>query len=51
MGIIEIYQKDPDALGCSAEGHISHVLFERMSSRLLGWSEKGVRKNPKVTWH
>ncbi|ADQ45096.1 hypothetical protein Calkro_0180 [Caldicellulosiruptor kronotskyensis 2002] len=25
--------------GCSAEGHVSHVLAERMSSRPRGWSE------------
>lgn len=28
--------------GCSAEGHISHVYSDRMSSRPLGWSKKGV---------
>lgn len=27
--------------GCSAEGHISHVLSSRLSSRPLGWSLKG----------
>lgn len=40
-GGIKIYKKDPYALGCSAEGHVSHVLSSRMSSRPLGWSEKG----------
>lgn len=38
---IEIYSKDKYALGCSAEGHVSHVLSVRMSSRPLGWSKKG----------
>lgn len=28
--------------GCSAEGHISHVYSDRMSSRPLGWSRIGV---------
>ena len=28
--------------GCSAEGHISHVLSARESSRPMGWSKKGV---------
>ena len=28
--------------GCSAEGHISHVLSTRESSRPMGWSKKGV---------
>ena len=27
--------------GCSAEGHVSHVLSERMSSRPMGWSKRG----------
>ena len=27
--------------GCSAEGHISHVLSARESSRPMGWSKKG----------
>lgn len=28
--------------GCSAEGHVSHVLSDRMSSRPMGWSMTGV---------
>ena len=31
-------------LGCSAEGHVSHVLSSRMSSRPMGWSKIGVDK-------
>lgn len=27
--------------GCSAEGHVSHVLSARLSSRPMGWSETG----------
>jgi len=27
--------------GCSAEGHVSHVLSSRMSSRPMGWSQTG----------
>lgn len=27
--------------GCSAEGHVSHVLSSRMSSRPMGWSREG----------
>jgi len=30
--------------GCSAEGHVSHVLSTRMSSRPMGWSRTGVDK-------
>ncbi len=29
---------------CSAEGHVSHVLSSRMSSRPMGWSIKGMSK-------
>ena len=28
-------------VGCSAEGHVSHVLSSRMSSRPMGWSRTG----------
>ena len=38
---IEIYSKDPYVLGCSAEGHVSYVLSDRMSSRPMGWSKEG----------
>ena len=31
-------------VGCSAEGHVSHVLSSRMSSRPLGWSVVGMGK-------
>lgn len=31
-------------IGCSAEGHVSHVLSSRMSSRPLGWSNVGMGK-------
>lgn len=30
--------------GCSAEGHVSHVLSSRMSSRPMGWSITGADK-------
>ncbi len=30
-----------DNIQCSAEGHVSHVFSDRMSSRPLGWSELG----------
>lgn len=38
---IEIYSKDPYVLGCSAEGHVSYVLSDRMSGRPMGWSKEG----------
>jgi hypothetical protein len=30
--------------GCSAEGHVYHVLSSRMSTLAMGWSRKGVAK-------
>ena len=35
-------QYNDDYIGCSAEGHISHILSDRLSSRPLGWCEVGV---------
>ena len=35
-------QNHPGAQGCSAEGHISHILSARLSSRPLGWCKIGV---------
>lgn len=36
------YHYFDDYGGCSAEGHISHIYADRMSSRPLGWSIDGV---------
>lgn len=33
-----------ELVGCSAEGHVSHVLSDRLSSRPMGWSAVGVDK-------
>ena len=42
---IEIYETDGKYLnGCSAEGHISHVYADRMSSRPRTWSDDGIDK-------
>lgn len=42
---IEIYETDKEYLnGCSAEGHISHVYADRMSSRPRTWSDDGIDK-------
>lgn len=30
--------------GCSAEGHVSHILSNRLSSRPMGWSSMGTKK-------
>jgi hypothetical protein len=37
-----IKQYNSDYLGCSAEGHISHIYADRLSSRPSGWSKIGV---------
>ena len=34
--------------GCSAEGHVSHVLSERLSSRPKGWSKTGADRMSKL---
>lgn len=35
-------EKADEIVGCSAEGHVSHVFSERLSSRPKGWSRVGV---------
>ncbi|MBO8159630.1 UPF0236 family transposase-like protein [Thermosyntropha sp.] len=35
-------QYKSDYIGCSAEGHVSHILSARLSSRPLGWCKTGV---------
>lgn len=34
-------EKGHEIIGCSAEGHVSHVFSQRLSSRPKGWSRKG----------
>jgi hypothetical protein len=41
---IEIKVDNREIVGCSAEGHVSHVLSDRLSSRPMGWSAVGVDK-------
>lgn len=31
-------------VGCSAEGHVSHILSDRLSSRPMAWSQQGAEK-------
>lgn len=40
-GIGQLYKETE--LRCSAEGHVSHVLSERLSSRPMGWSRAGAK--------
>lgn len=39
---------DKQLSGCSAEGHVSHVLSERLSSRPMGWSQTGADRMSKL---
>lgn len=38
------FSGDEHVIGCSAEGHVSHVLASRMSSRPMGWTINGANK-------
>jgi len=41
---IEIRVDNHEIVGCSAEGHVSHILSDRLSSRPMGWSKNGADK-------
>lgn len=43
-GIRKRVTKEEGIIGSSTEGHISHVLSSRMSSRPMGWSRDGADK-------
>ena len=43
-GIMESVRAKDKSLQCSAEGHVSHIYLDRMSSRPLGWSRTGADK-------
>ena len=43
-GIMESLKNKENQTGCSAEGHVSHIYSDRLSSRPLGWSRTGVDK-------
>ena len=43
-GIMQWVKDKNKEVECSAEGHISHVFADRMSSRPLGWSRTGADK-------
>ncbi|MDD6491264.1 MAG: ISLre2 family transposase [Firmicutes bacterium] len=43
-GIMQWVRDKNEEVQCSAEGHISHVFADRMSSRPLGWSRIGADK-------
>ena len=39
---------EDQVIGCSAEGHVSHVLSARLSSRPMGWSKLGADQIAKL---
>lgn len=43
-GIMQWVRDKNEEVECSAEGHISHIFADRMSSRPLGWSRTGADK-------
>ena len=43
-GIMESVKAKDKSQQCSAEGHVSHIYSDRMSSRPLGWSRTGADK-------
>lgn len=47
-GIMQGLTNKEMQVGCSAEGHVSHIYADRMSSRPLGWSKHGVHQMAKL---
>ena len=47
-GITNLYRNSEKLHGCSAEGHISHILSARMSSRPMGWKIRNVNNMSKL---
>lgn len=47
-GIMQGLRNENVQVGCSAEGHVSHIYADRMSSRPLGWSRQGVHQMAKL---
>jgi len=45
---IQTALKDDNVTGCSAEGHVSHLLSDRLSSRPMGWSQCGADRMSKL---
>lgn len=41
-------EKGYEIIGCSAEGHVSHIFSERLSSRPRGWCKLGVSQMSKL---
>ena len=47
-GIKNLYRNKKELHGCSAEGHVSHIYSDRMSSRPMGWKTANVNNMSKL---
>lgn len=47
-GITNMYKNKDKLHGCSAEGHVSHILSDRLSSRPMGWKTENVNNMSKL---
>lgn len=47
-GIKNLYRNKKELHGCSAEGHVSHIYSDRMSSRPMGWKSENVNNMSKL---
>lgn len=47
-GIKNLYRNKKELHGCSAEGQVSHIYSDRMSSRPMGWKTKNVHNMSKL---
>ena len=47
-GIRNLYKNKEILHGCSAEGHVSHIYSDRMSSRPMGWKTRNVNNMSKL---
>lgn len=47
-GIRNLYQNQELLHGCSAEGHVSHIYSDRMSSRPMGWKSENINNMSKL---
>lgn len=47
-GIKNLYRNKKVLHGCSAEGHVSHIYSDRMSSRPMGWKTENVNNMSKL---
>lgn len=48
LGIKNYYEYKEYLHGCSAEGHVSHIYSDRMSSRPMGWKRENVNNMSKL---